>query len=796
MSVLEVESPLQVQGATATAALSNDFTLQIDALEPWLCRVAIVPAGGFRVPSTWMVAPEGEVPWEGRPRVDTSGFSGAALSAQDNNHVLQTDNFKVTIQDSPMALTIDAQVEGAWHNLLTDRSMAAYRHLPVRDQLHHAQTLKADDCHLGLGDKAGTLDRSGRRFRCLQTDALGYNAETSDPLYKHVPWLIVGSRDNGYCGIFYDTFSEVTFDLGAEHSNYHDHYRTVEVAENALVYYVISGPALTDIVPRYQQLTGLPHLQPRWGAGFAFTSMHHADANNAQAVMTNFVELCKTHDIPISALHSGSGYTTRDDGRRYVFTWNTSKFPDRSAFFSALDDASLHSCANIKPVLLAEHPLFDEVTAFGGFIKNSHGKPAIEMFWGGPGASLDFTNPATIKWWQNGVKTQVLGAGFTATWNDNNECEMWDEQATLHGFGHPLTAMDARPVQALLMTRASFEAAIELNPDKRPYTITRAGPAGISRYAQTWSGDNKTSWHTLRWNLANGLSMSLSGFPLTGHDIGGFDGPKPDAELLCRWVEMMALHPRAVMNSWKPLETDPATLPWMHESVTERIRHVLLLRYRFLPWLYHLGFVAHTDGVPVITPMMYYFDDAECHCEQTQFMVGENVLVAPVIDQGVEVRDVFLPSVIGGWYAWKPVEAALAATEENYATDYFNGGQSVSVAAPLGDLPVFVKSGSVLPVATVWDAPHDATTLTIVVFAGTEDGQVTQCIFTDDGESWQYRDQQATLLNVEVSWSANQINVDVSHLWSAENCPALECRVVGQNDRAVNIRLPDNSVAS
>lgn len=790
MSVLEVESSLLVEGARATAALSNDFTLQIDALEPWLCRVAIVPADGFRVPSTWMIAPDGDVPWEGRPRLDTSGFSGEALTAHENNQTVQTENVRVTLQSSPMALTIDNRIGGDWQNLLTDRPMAAYRYLSGRDQLQHAQTLKAEDCHLGLGDKAGALDRSGRRFRCLQTDALGYNAETSDPLYKHVPWLITGSAASGYCGIFYDTFSEVTFDLGAEHSNYHDHYRTVEVAENALVYYVISGPALADIVPRYQRLTGLPHLQPRWGAGFAYTSMHHADAEDAQVVMTNFVEQCKVRKIPISALHSGSGYTTRDDGRRYVFTWNTSKFPDRPAFFKQIENAGLHSCANIKPVLLTEHPLFDEVAAFEGFIKDSQGKPAIEMFWGGPGASLDFTNPATIAWWQYGVKTQVLGAGFTATWNDNNECEMWDEQASLHGFGRPLTAMDARPVQAILMTRASFEAAIEHTPDKRPYTITRAGPAGISRYAQTWSGDNKTSWHTLRWNLANGLSMSLSGFPLTGHDIGGFDGPKPEAELLCRWVEMMALHPRAVMNSWKPLETDPATLPWMHESVTDLIRQVLLLRYRFLPWLYHLGFVAHTEGVPVITPMMYYFDDHQCHCEQTQFMVGENVLVAPVIDHGAETRDVYLPSVPGGWYAWKPTEETLAAAEENGAVDYYTGGQNVSVTAPLGDLPVFVKSGTILPVATSWSAPHDATVVTLVVFAGTDEGQVTQNIFTDDGESWGYRDKQATLLNVEVSWSSDQININVSHLWSAEDCPDLKCRVVGQDGRVVDIRLP------
>ena len=786
MSVLEAESPLQLEGCTATARLSNDFTLNIDVLEPWLCRVAIVPSSGFRVPVTWMIAPEGDVPWEGRARLETEGFSREELSLNADDQLLHTHNFRISLQSKPLALSIDQRVGNTeWQNILSDRPMAAYRYLPRRDQLHHAQTLIENGCHLGLGDKSGALDRSGRRFRCLQTDALGYNAETSDPLYKHVPWLITGNAEQGYSGVFYDTFSEVTFDLGAEHSNYHDHYRTVEVAENALVYYVVQGPTLADIVPRFQALIGKPHLQPRWASGFAFTSMHHADADNAQEVIQHFIEECQTRQLPISAVHSGSGYTTRDDGRRYVFTWNAKKFPDREKFFQFVKRSGLHTCANIKSVLLTEHPLFSEVANFGGFLKNAVGEPAIEMFWGGPGASLDFTNPATIEWWQRGVKEQVLGAGFTATWNDNNECEIWDEEATLHGFGQPLTAMDARPVQALLMTRASFEAAITLNPEERPYTITRAGPAGISRYAQTWSGDNKTSWHTLRWNLANGLSMSLSGFPLVGHDIGGFDGPKPDAELLCRWVEMMALHPRAVMNSWKPQEDDPATLPWMHTSVESNIRSVLQQRYQFLPWLYHLSYRAHTEGVPVITPLMYHFTDPECHCAASQFMVGSGLLVAPVVESGMQQQAVYLPRTTGGWYEWNDVQ--------NNSTNPVlqHGGQTITVPAPLGRLPLFIKSGSVLPIAVDFEAPHDATTITLIVFVDAESGQATQQIFIDDGVSWRYQQNQATLLNVEVDWSADQVIVRVADLWSGEQCPVLQCEVIGRGDRTLDLRLPN-----
>lgn len=779
MAVLKLQSPMSVSANHATATLSDDFSLRLDLLEPWLCRIAILPEGGLNVPNSWMISPGEDVPWEGRPRLSTDGFTCPSVFMSADKPAaaacIEGECFRLSVASDPLAISVESRVNvnTVWNPLLQDRPMAAYRYLPGRGQFHHAQLRSLQAQHLGLGDKPGPLDRTGKRFRCLQTDALGYNAETSDPLYKHVPWVITGNNNDGYCGLFYDTMAECVFDLGAEHSNYHEHYRTVEVFENALIYYVLLGPKLKDVVERFQRLVGTPHLQPRWASGFAHTSMHHADADNAQEVMTDFVDQCQTRNMPISALHSGSGYTTREDGRRYVFTWNTSKFPERQQFFDHLHENELYSCANIKPVLLKEHPLFAEVEAFGGFITDAQGQPAIEMFWGGPGASLDFTNPETVKWWQAGVKEQVLGAGFTSTWNDNNECEIWDEEARLHGFGEGLYAMDVRPLQAILMLRASFEAAKEFDKSNRPYIISRAGPVGISRYAQTWSGDNYTSWHTLKWNLANGLSMSLSGFPLVGHDIGGFVGPKPDAELLCRWFEMMALHPRAVMNSWKPQEEDPASTPWMHASVEDEVRGVLELRYHLLPWLYHLGWKAHVDGVPVITPMLYYFDDPDCQSDVSQFMLGESVLVAPVVEEGETSRKVYLPTTEGGWYRWSP-----NAVNEG---QWFAGGDVISVEAPLGQLPVFVRAGSVLPVAKHWlsGKPHDATEIALTCFAMPDVGDFSQSVFYDDGLSWNYLEHQGANLHTEVQCDADQVKASLSHQWSADESLQWSLDVVG-----------------
>ncbi len=785
MSVLQLSSTLLKTATGAQASLSDGYRLQIDVLEPWLCRVAITPDDADYVKNTWMLGPpESALPWEGRDRLDVSGFSCPAVALSADAQSLECKHFHIDIQPEPLAISIDRVNSQGAQALVHDRPIAAYRLLKQRGLMQHAQSRDQRSLNLGLGDKAGALDRTGRRFRVLQTDALGYDAERSDPLYKHVPWIVVGNNDQGYCGVFYDTFAELNVDLGAEHSNYHKHYRHVEAYENALIYYVVDGPSLSEVCRRFQLLVGKPHFQPRWAMGFAHTSMHLADADDAQTAMLDFVDECRARSIPISALHSGSGYTTRDDGRRYVFTWNTKKFPDRDRFFRTLAEAGLRSCANIKPVLLKEHPRFEEVSEFGGFIKDAAGAPAIEMFWGGLGASLDFTNPETVAWWQAGVTEHVLGAGFTSTWNDNNECEIWDETAMVHGFDTPLRAMDVRPVHALLMLRASYEATLAHQPEKRPYTISRAGPVGIARYAQTWSGDNRTSWHTLHWNMANGLSMSLSGLPFVGHDIGGFDGPKPSAELLCRWVEMMCLYPRAVMNSWKPGETDPATLPWMHEAVEEQIKNVLTLRYRFLPWLYHLSWRSHVAGTAAIAPMMMYFLDELCVNDHTQFMVGEQVLVAPVTEQGVTQRQVYLPDVVGGWYAFD----ANAQSHLHYA-----GKQIVDFNAPLGSLPVFVRCGAVLPIAKSWEvkSPHDATEICITVFINEGNGETSGQVFYDDGESWHYQQERASLLQVDVQWDQACVQVDLTEIWSGAARPALSVAVIGLNDRTLNVNLPE-----
>ncbi|MBL8653382.1 MAG: hypothetical protein JNJ97_04240, partial [Alphaproteobacteria bacterium] len=551
--------------------------------------------------------------------------------------------------------------------------------------------------------------------------------------------------------MFYDSLAPSVFDIGAERSNYHGIYRYVEIEEPGLDLWLIAGPDIGTVTRRFTMLTGRPALPPRWSFGFAFTTMHHADDANGQKVIAAFAERCRQEKIAISAIHFGSGYSSKGK-RRYVFTWNKDKFPDPKALFAKLTELSFPTVANIKPVLIDDHPDYAEVAKAGGFIKDGDGKPVVEQFWDGMGSYLDFTNAETVGWWQRRFEKQVLDYGFTAGWNDNNEYEVGREDSVATGFGKSLDATSIRPVHALLMTRATFDATQTRDPDLRPFTITRAGPAGIQRYGETWTGDNATSWHTLKWNLRNAISLALSGQSNVGHDIGGFTGPRPTPELLSRFVEMMALHPRAVMNSWKPdvaSDWTAATVPWLYPEILPQIRAALDLRTSFLPVIYTLAHDYHATGDAMIRPLFQEFpDDDAAYADQDAMMLGPDILFSPVVAEGATTKTQYLPKVPAGWI--------------EYRTGKFHAaGARATVDAPLGHPPIFIRAGAalVLAASTPDVKPHDAPARRLYLALPPGAGKSTGRHFEDDGVTWGLRRGAAMDLTIAVEWNATNVDI-------------------------------------
>jgi alpha-glucosidase len=725
--------------------LDYGVDLRVGLVENDIGRVVMRRDGGYRLDRGWSIAPNRMEPgYEGRLRDDLAGFHcpETEIVATGNSVTLRGEALTAVVTLSPFGIAWFRQ--GETTPFLRDRTTQAYFISRQTGAFSHFMARDKADRHYALGDKSGPLDHTGRRFRIDAVDPCGFDAETSDPLYKMLPFFIV-SGPAGTHGLFYDNYGTGEVDFGSTLDNYHGLFRSYAANNGDLDAYVFAGPGVPDVVRRFSWLTGGQAFAPKWTLGFATTSMAIADAPDADARISDYVAKCREHQIPCDSFHFGSGYTMIG-GRRYAFHWNRDKFPDPAATMARLNEAGMHPVTNLKPCLLDDHPRLGELRAGGGLVLDGEtGEPAVAQFWDGLGYHLDFTHEGGRAWWRAGLESALLDMGVNAIWNDNNEYEIWDEDAVCAGDGRPFPQAVARPIQPLLMTKLAFETQAAHAPDKRPYTITRGGGAGIWRYGQTWSGDNNTSWKTLRFNLTQGLNMSLSGMFNIGHDVGGFHGPSPGPELLCRFVEFCSYWPRYVMNSWN--DDGVTTLPWLHPEVIPQIRAAIRARYRLMPYLYTQMWRAARDNEPVIRPLLYDFPlDSVAANVQDAFMVGPDCLAAPVLNPGATSRSVYLPDHPGGWYDF-------------YEGLRYRGGAMATVPAPLGRAPLFVRAGAILPLAGQLDRIDPASDIRRdIVIYGTPEHAATE-LYEDDGETVHWREGAGLVIRIEARREGEHLTV-------------------------------------
>jgi len=732
-------------GPRLTLTSDAGFAVEVFVLEADIIRVLHQPPGGLAGPRTWAIAAgEDDAPPMGRDRRDVSGFSHPpyALEVSDDRILIATERLRVSIKLKGLFFTWEMADAGGWKTIARDRRTQAYNFGWWDEDIRHYLVRDAAERYFGLGEKTGVLDRAGRRFRMSNVDAMGYDAESSDPLYKHIPFYITHHARTGLAfGLFYDTYADCAFDFGAERSNYHGLFRSFTAESGDLDYYVIAGPKVADVTRRFTWLTGRPAMMPRWALGYSGSTMSYTDAPDAQVRMGEFVEQCRRHDILCDSFHLSSGYTSIG-ARRYVFHWNLEKFPDPAAFAVSYHAAGIRLCANIKPCLLDDHPLFEEARAKGILISDPGGEPAWCQFWDGVGAYLDFTNPATQDWWRDHVTRDLLDLGIDASWNDNNEFEVTSPKALAAMFGAPAPAVETKPLQTMLMLRTSREAQRAHAPDRRPFLVSRAGGAGLQRYVQTWSGDNATSWESLRFNIRMGLGLALSGVSNSGHDIGGFAGPRPDPELFARWVEAGVFMPRFSIHSWN--DDGTANEPWMHAEVTPIVRDLIRLRYQLLPYLYDLIWRHHAAFEPIVRPTFHDFpDDPGCLLDSDDLMLGPSLLAASVVTPGATTRQVRTP--------------AGADWRDFWSGERHRGGERIVLPAPLGRPPLLVREGSAIAMNIAEQSFYRrGDTRAFAIFAPA-DGAFEATCHEDDGEtaaeghgSWQ--------LNVRAS--AEALTVD------------------------------------
>jgi alpha-glucosidase len=767
MTPLRKATLLSMSAGAIELQLERGWRARVSMTDARTGRFTLLPPDGFREPRTWALDPAGQFPLEGRRRDGLFTPDASASATRDGEALLLAGtHLRARIVLDPFAVSwqqLDAQ--GQWQFCCGDRDESYAYGVSARSGTltHWQQRDPAHDRYFGLGDKTGPIDLAGRRLRTRALDALGYDAKTGDPLYKHWPFFLDHHGGSGTaCGLYYDTLAECTFDFGAEHDNYHGRYRATEIADGDLDLYVFAGPTLREALARYVAAIGGTALPPRWSLGYANTAMGLTDAPDGQQRVREFLANAERDGFPLSSFHFGSGYSSRGK-QRYVFTWNHAKFPQPRELMAAFAHAGVRTVANLKPCLLNDHPAYAGLVAEGAFIRDDDG-PCLEQFWDGWGAHLDFTREGDRTWWQRGLQQQILDVGIDVGWNDNNEYEIWGERARAHGFGQALPVPRSRPLQPLLMTRATYEQQTRYKPGERIYTITRGGAPGLQRYAQTWTGDNTTSWHTMRWNQRMALTMSLSGMFNTGHDIGGFDGPVPDAEMLIRWTQACCLVPRMIMNSWKA--DGSVNTPWLYPEATATIRAAVDLRLKLMPYLYTQLWRAAREHLPVLRPTLFDFgDDRETWQDNDEMMVGPDLLVAPVFEPGARTRRLYLPRTPHGWFDW-----ASGA--------HHQGGQWIEVNAPLDHLPLFVRGGALVPATDANDdrARTEEPTRALHWFAAPAGTEGTM-LYEDDGLQVSGTPDRQVLHRFEAAASPSSLRLSLASV-GAWPLPYRQIRVV------------------
>ncbi len=650
---------------------ADGVTMRIDFFEQIL-RVALLRNDVPLLP-TWSVCPGArDCALEGRDKLSTDGFACAApdvmddgetvrFSLSDVNFTIELNNFRITAETN---LGI----------LYQDRSGLAYNFDgELGDGSVHFTRRAPDQRIYGLGDKCGHVNKSLHSFALGAGDSMGFRAESSDPLYKQVPFYICEHAAGAY-GLYYDTYSNGRIDFGQEHDNYFEPFNSIRFEEENLVFYLILG-STAEIVRRFSALTGEIAPVPEWAFRYCGSTMEYTDAPDTDRRLRGFVKQCEQNGIRAGGFYLSSGYTQIGD-KRCVFHWNTDKIPSPEGLSDFFRMHGIELIPNVKPAFLTDHPLYETIAKNGWFLHLLDGTPAVFPFWGGMASYLDFTHPGAYAFWKECVKRQLVDKGYRHIWNDNNEYDVWDGSVLANLFGQETPARRIRPLFSYLMARASREAS-EDAASGEPFNVSRCAIAGTPRVASTWTGDNLTDFFDLRFNHYQAMTMALSGFAFFGPDIGGFAGPKPSEELFLRWLQYGLFLPRFVLHSWKPNE--PSTMPWLYPDRMDTVRKLFALREKMVPYLYEQLQRCIRTHDPLIWPVFLrqpdYDPESDC------FFCGDRVLACPVFDEGKTNVAVLLPDSEPSWQ--------LRGTGESIP-----GGTRVAVPCRIDDEPVwFTETG-------------------------------------------------------------------------------------------------------
>jgi alpha-glucosidase len=640
-------------------------------------------------------------------------------------------------------------------------------------RIHAWKRMPADEGYYGLGDKAGPMNRRNRAFTMWNTDAFGWQ-ESTDPLYKTFPFWI-GLRKGTAYGVFFDNTYLSSFDFGKESNDYY----SFGAEGGELNYYFFAGPEPKTVLSEYTAMIGRTPLPPLWSLGYQQSRYSYYP----EIRVVNIAQSLREKQIPADAIYLDIDY---QNGNR-PFTIDRNGFPSFEEMIKNLRTEGFHTVliTDLHIKKEAGYAPYDSGMKADVFVKNPDGTPFVGVVWPGDSVFPDFTLTRARDWW-GGLYKEFVDMGVAGFWNDMNEPSVFlrADKTMPRDVVHRLddgSTLDHRAIHnvfGLENARATYDGVRKLQPDERPFVLTRAGYPGSQRYAASWTGDNSSTWNHLKMSVPMLMSLGISGYPLMGDDIGGYAG-SPPADLLTRWFEVGALNPIYRDHTAKGTANQE---PWVNGPEHEIIRkRYIELRYRLLPYIYTATEEMSRTGLPLMRPIFLEYPQADnFYDENDEYLFGRDLLVSPVLTEMVGEHEVHLPP--GEWY------------------DYWDGSKHAAVEKikshlELDQMPLYVRAGAILPeeplVQNTTETPNGP--LELRVYPGSD---CSGSLYLDDGHTYAYQKGGFVRIGYSCQVSENSVSVS-STAWQGSYQPwwtNIKLEVFGAEHEPKEVREGDHVV--
>lgn len=543
-----------------------------------------------------------------------------------------------------------------------------------------SRKLYLDDHIYGLGEKAFELDRKRTKSQTWNTDV---GAVTKydwyiDPMYISIPFFIVLNKKKGITGYFINSASKVIFDFGVQEYD----KITIFVPEKSVEFYVFKGNNVEEVIEAYTELTGKPFLIPEWALGYQISRYSYFPQDYVIEIVKNHLN----NGFKVSAVYLDIDYMDKYK----IFTWDKERFTNPKMLSEELHKLGVKLITIVNPCLKVDYKYepFKEAVNSGILVEEEDGSIFIARMWPGNCAWVDFSNKKAREWWENKIREWVEEYGIDGIWLDMNEPTTFGNEyspympdnAVFHSDKGNVYHLSFRNAYPYYQAMATFNGLKQAGID-RPFILSRSGFAGIQKYAAVWTGDNIPRWEDLKLQISLALSLSISGIPYVGCDIGAFVGrANPvDFDLLVKYYEIALFFPIFRAHKSKDgIDQEPYTIP---EYYSSKIRQIIDLRYKFLPYLAALALESSEKGHPILRPLFYsYQDDENVYRIDDEMLVGEFLLYSPILSRDTS-RLVYLPK--GKWISF-------------WSNKEYDGGWIRSEES----LPIYIRYNSIIPLAS------------------------------------------------------------------------------------------------